>query len=125
MRSRFNILLEIEDVRKADEDSLFAIIPHLPQEAQEALLNLAVGEKIEPPKPAAANSDPFAHPDAQRRFRVFFNTEELQRALDYPWEKWAVFLHPDQAALVERDYGGPVRVSGSAGTGKTLESLRS
>jgi hypothetical protein len=66
---------------------------------------------------------PFAHPDAQRRFRVIANAEELQRALDFPWEKWTVFLHPEQRQWVERDYSGPARVSGSAGTGKTIVAL--
>ena len=113
----------VDDVRKADEDTLFDVIAHLPQEAQEALLKLAVGEQPEASKPAPVDADPFAHPDAQRRFRILANAEELQRALDYPWEKWAVFLHPDQAALVERDFSGPARVSGSAGTGKTIVAL--
>lgn len=113
----------VDDVRKATEDTLFDIIRHLPQEAQEALLKLAVGEQPEPPKPAPVEADPFAHPDAQRRFRVLTNVEELQRALDYPWDKWAVFLHPAQRALVEREFSGPVRVSGSAGTGKTIVAL--
>ena len=51
------------------------------------------------------------------------SVEELQRALDFPWEKWTIFLHPEQQELVERDYGGPARVSGSAGTGKTIVAL--
>jgi superfamily I DNA/RNA helicase len=51
------------------------------------------------------------------------NLEELARALDYPWEKWTVFLHPAQRQLVERGYNGPARVSGSAGTGKTIVAL--
>ncbi|GIK82895.1 MAG: DNA helicase [Alphaproteobacteria bacterium] len=113
----------VEDVRRATEDTLFDIISHLPQEAQEALLRLAVGEKPEPPVTAPVEADPFAHPDAQRRFRVLTNIEELQRALDYPWEKWAVFLHPDQLQYVERSYSGPARISGSAGTGKTVVAL--
>ena len=66
---------------------------------------------------------PFDHPDAQRRFRVMTNVEELERALDFPWEKWTVFLHPEQRQWVERDYAGPARVSGSAGTGKTIVAL--
>lgn len=113
----------IEEVRAVTEDTLFDVLPHLPQEAQECLLKLAVGETPQPPKPAAAGADPFAHPDAQRRFLVLKNVDELQRALDYPWEKWSVFLHPDQRQLVERDYSGPARVSGSAGTGKTIVAL--
>ena len=51
------------------------------------------------------------------------NLEELQRALDFPREKWTVFLHPEQRELVERDYAGPTRVAGSAGTGKTIVAL--
>src|SRR5215218_2890001 len=39
----------VDDVRRADEDTLFDVIKHLPQEAQEALLKLAVGETPEPP----------------------------------------------------------------------------
>ncbi|KRE09489.1 DNA helicase [Bosea sp. Root381] len=113
----------VDDVRRATEDTLFDIIKHLPQEAQEALLKLAVGESPEPPQPVPAEADPFAHPDAQRRFRVLTNAEELRQALDYPWDKWAVFLHPAQAALVERVFTGPTRVSGSAGTGKTIVAL--
>jgi superfamily I DNA/RNA helicase/mRNA-degrading endonuclease RelE of RelBE toxin-antitoxin system len=113
----------VNDVRGATEDTLFEIIEHLPQEAQEALLKLAVGEKPQPPVPAPVEADPFAHPDAQRRFRVLTNAEELKQALDYPWDKWAVFLHPAQADLVERSFTGPTRVSGSAGTGKTIVAL--
>jgi superfamily I DNA/RNA helicase/mRNA-degrading endonuclease RelE of RelBE toxin-antitoxin system len=113
----------VDDVRRATEDTLFDIISHLPQEAQEALLKLAVGEKPEPTVKSPVEADPFAHPDAQRRFRVLTNIEELRRALDYPWEKWAVFLHPDQRQYVERRYSGPARISGSAGTGKTVVAL--
>lgn len=113
----------VEDVRAATEDSLFDIIAHLPQEAQEALLKLAVGERPEPPPPVPVEADPFTHPDAQRRFRLLTNSEDLRQALDYPWDKWAVFLHPAQAELVGRNFSGPARVSGSAGTGKTIVAL--
>jgi hypothetical protein len=72
---------------------------------------------------AATGTDPFEHPDAQRRFRVVEDVEELARALEYPWEKWTVFLHPAQRDTVVREYSGPARVSGSAGTGKTIVAL--
>ena len=51
------------------------------------------------------------------------NQEELRRALEYPWDKWTVFLHPARRQVVERSYRGPARVSGSAGTGKTIVAL--
>ena len=114
----------LADVRQVTgEDALLALAGHLPAEAAEALLELATGGTPERPARAAADTDPFAHPDAQRRFRVMANHEELQRALEYPWEQWMVFLHPAQRQVVERSYRGPARVSGSAGTGKTIAAL--
>ncbi|MEX1255511.1 MAG: 3'-5' exonuclease [Dehalococcoidia bacterium] len=112
----------LADVRDANEDTVLALAEHLPAEAGEALLELATGgtPEVAAPVPVA---DPFAHPDAQRRFRLVGDTEELERALDFPWDKWTVFLHPAQRQLVERDYNGPARVSGSAGTGKTVVAL--
>jgi mRNA-degrading endonuclease RelE of RelBE toxin-antitoxin system len=111
----------LSDVRQANEDSLLTLADRLPAEAAEALLELATGGKPRAPKPVPVS--PFDHPDAQRRFRVMKNVEELERALDYPWDKWTVFLHPDQQELVERSYAGPARVSGSAGTGKTIVAV--
>jgi hypothetical protein len=113
----------LADVKNATEDTLLALADHLPAEAAEALLELATGGKPRKPEPVAATTSPFDHPDAMRRFRVMTNVDELQRALDYPWEKWTVFLHPEQQQWVERDYTGPARVSGSAGTGKTIVAL--
>ncbi|MGL4423514.1 MAG: UvrD-helicase domain-containing protein, partial [Gemmataceae bacterium] len=113
----------LADVRIANEDTILTLADHLPSEASEALLELATGGKPRVSKPADATAGPFEHPDALRRFRVMTNVEELQRALDYPWEKWTVFLHPEQRELVERHYAGPARVSGSAGTGKTIVAL--
>jgi len=113
----------LADVKQATEDTLLTLSDHLPAEAAEALLELATGGKPRVPPPAADTVSPFDHPDAQRRFRVMSNVEELQRALEFPWEKWAVFLHPEQRQWVERDYAGPARVAGSAGTGKTIVAL--
>ncbi|MFH2076027.1 MAG: UvrD-helicase domain-containing protein, partial [Pseudomonadota bacterium] len=113
----------LADVRKADEDTLLELADHLPSEAAEALLNLATGATPQVIPAISAGADPFEHPDAQRRFRVMHNVEELERALEYPWEKWTIFLHPAQRHLVERDFNGPARISGSAGTGKTIVAL--
>jgi hypothetical protein len=113
----------LADVLQATEDTLLDVVDHLPEEAAEALLELAVGGVPQPATPVAESVDPFEHPDAQRRFRVMTNVEELEQALDAPWEKWTIFLHPAQRQWVERDYSGPARVSGSAGTGKTIVAL--
>ena len=134
----------LNDVRNTNnEDSLLDMAEHLPSEAGEALLELAYGGRSQFVQPAAASpfgsaesrrvaestaqygvaADPFDHPDAQRRFRLMANVEELERALDFPWEKWAVFLHPAQRQIVEKNYGGAFRVAGAAGTGKTIVAI--
>jgi hypothetical protein len=113
----------LEAVRVADEDTLLALADHLPDEAAEAVLELAAGGTPQAVQVAGATVDPFEHPDAQRRFRVLANREELEQALNYPWEKWLVYLHPSQRGVASADYNGPARVSGSAGTGKTVVAL--
>jgi len=111
------------DAKRATESSLLSLAEHLPAEAAEALLELATGGKPRALQPTTKAADPFEHEDAKRRFRVMKNVDELQRALEFPWEKWTIFLHPDQRSWVERDFAGPARVSGSAGTGKTIVAL--
>ena len=112
----------LNDVRNANEDSLLELADRLPSEAAEALLELAVGGTPPSVRPVAV-ADPFEHPDAQRRFRIMHDIEELERALEFPWEKWTVFLHPAQRQVVEKDYSGPFRVFGTAGTGKTIVAI--
>lgn len=59
----------LRDVRlAADEEALEALAEHLPAEATEALWELATGGTPVMPVHAAEGADPFAHPDAQRRF---------------------------------------------------------
>lgn len=113
----------LDEVKQANEDTLLELAEHLPGEAAEALLDLATGLTPKVAAPAAAGANAFEHPDAQRRFRLLRDTEELGRALDNPWDKWLIFLHPAQEELVRRDFSGPARVSGSAGTGKTIVAL--
>jgi UvrD-like helicase C-terminal domain/AAA domain len=113
----------LDEVKKANEDTLLALADHLPNEAAEALLELATGATPQAAAAVPEGIDPLHHPDAQRRFRFMSSTEELRQALEAPWEKWIVFLHPAQRKIVERDYSGPARISGSAGTGKTIVAL--
>lgn len=47
----------------------------------------------------------------------------LEEAMRTPIEQWMTFLHPDQVALVRRNWSGPARISGPAGTGKTVVGL--
>lgn len=112
----------LQDVLAADEERFLDLAPHLPTEASEALLEFATTGLLRV-RPPVETANPFEHPDALRRFRVVENVEELEQALNYPWEKWIIFLHPSQRETVEREYSGPARGSGSAGTGKTVVAL--
>ncbi|MGV9365968.1 UvrD-helicase domain-containing protein [Amycolatopsis sp. NPDC003731] len=48
---------------------------------------------------------------------------EVAAAQLRPFDSWLTFLHPHQRAVVTRDYRGPARISGPAGTGKTVVAL--
>jgi predicted transcriptional regulator len=114
----------LEPVRETRESEVSDLCDRLPGEAAEALLDVATGGDIaDHIAPVAENADPFEHPDAERRFRTVENLEELKAALDQPFERWAVFLHPAQRDVVTRNWSGPARVSGTAGTGKTIVAL--
>jgi mRNA-degrading endonuclease RelE of RelBE toxin-antitoxin system len=114
----------LDAVLQSTEDDILEVADHLPAEAAEALLEWATGGPPRPPAPTPPKTpDPFEHPDARRRFRLISTATELEQALDAPWEAWTIFLHPEQRESVERSYNGPARVSGSAGTGKTIVAL--
>ena len=113
----------VGDIRQSSEDGFLEIADHIPAEAADALLDYVSAGTLPKPEPPVVEVNPFDHPDAQRRFRALDDVAELERALDYPWEQWAIFLHPSQRDIVERQFNGPARVSGSAGTGKTVVAL--
>lgn len=50
-------------------------------------------------------------------------SDHLAAAQQGSFESWMTFLHPHQHAVVTRDYMGPARISGPAGTGKTVVAL--
>lgn len=102
----------------------------------EALLNLATGATIEeiredfglrPSRDVAAeptDADLIAGlrtRAARSTFTWLESDEDLRRAIEgLSFAEWQLFLHPQQRALVERRANGPLRVSGGAGTGKTV-----
>jgi superfamily I DNA/RNA helicase/mRNA-degrading endonuclease RelE of RelBE toxin-antitoxin system len=104
----------------------------LPNDAFEALSFIADGvpyaEVLEEYKSVeqAVDVDDYAaalEREGSKRCFVIVDDEALQQMLDAPLEKWRVFLHPTQRKLVERDWNGPIRVLGGAGTGKTVAAI--
>ena len=126
------LLPAVRAVQKPDQ--LLALAKHLPAEAAEALIWLAEGlppEEVREavaaqPKKAVDTNDLAAaleHPDSRRRFVTIRSDHDLTSILDAPLEKWRVFLHPSQERLVTKHFNGPARVTGGAGTGKTVVAM--
>lgn len=111
----------LEEVRGWSEDAFFQRGEHLPAEVTEALLDYAATGRL--PERAKVQPEALEHPDTLRRIRLIETSEELSLALEYPWDKWSVFLHPSQREVVEKDFSGPARVTGSAGTGKSIVAI--
>ncbi|MCZ7424145.1 AAA family ATPase [Micromonospora sp. WMMA1949] len=63
-------------------------------------------------------------PAAQAQFAFIDGQEELRRVIENgDFGSWRVFLHPEQRHYAVRRYRGPFRLSGGAGTGKTVVLL--
>lgn len=60
---------------------------------------------------------------SQRQFRLLDGSFDLDTALAYPLDLWRVYLHPQQKRLVRARTKGPMRVTGTAGTGKTVTAM--
>lgn len=118
----------LERVRTyADYDAMMAD-PALPEDAADQVGFLLLGEDYDQiladvtAGKAAEGEDPLLS-DNNRRFFVETTDEDLQRVLDGNLDDWQVYLHPSQRRLAERPTSGATKVSGSAGTGKTVVAL--
>ena len=105
----------------------------------EALLALATGSTIDDvredfellrpqdvaPYPTDADIIAGLHRRAARTEFAWLETDEdLRRAIEgLTFAQWQLFLHPQQRALVDRRTNGPMRISGGAGTGKTVVTV--
>ncbi|MTB89050.1 UvrD-helicase domain-containing protein [Aeromicrobium senzhongii] len=106
-----------------------------------ALIDLMSGEAIdtvrekysitvhEPVEEAAAEEhvsdddllEAMKHPAARAQFSFIEGEDDLRRVIEEgDFAAWRTFLHPEQRRYVESDYNGPFRLSGGAGTGKTV-----
>lgn len=109
----------------------------LPPDAYEALYFLAEGYSLEEVLEEFGKKDEeevdtedfeaaLNNINTQQKFIVLDDEdgqEELKEILAAPLEKWRVFLHPTQRKIVEKNFNGPARVLGGAGTGKTVVAM--
>lgn len=105
------------------DDHLLVVCEKLPEDVAERLLSLVAGEFVTPPAPLAPDRPAIESADTRRRFFVVEDAEGLTAALEAPMDRWIAFLHPSQRELVEKTWNGPAKVSGSAGTGKTVVAM--
>jgi hypothetical protein len=105
------------------DEQLLTVCDRLPPEVAERLLDLADGRLVTPPTPVPAERPAAESRDTRQRFLAADDSFDLEALLGAPLDRWIAFLHPSQRALVEGDFRGPVKVSGPAGTGKTVVAL--
>ncbi|MBV9804739.1 MAG: UvrD-helicase domain-containing protein [Solirubrobacterales bacterium] len=122
--------------RLESEDEVLAIAHLLPQAQADAVLMLADGRsteevwsEIQSSYGVAAETevDPddidaaLARPASRSAFVVTSTDAELMELLTGDFDAWRTFLHPTQRWLAEKPvFNGPAKVTGGAGTGKTV-----
>lgn len=126
----------VVDVR--EEDELQELCLDIPAWQSDALLDLATGCALDdvrkrytrPDRAVPTNADDpaqlrdsLSRAGSQMQFVVVEGDEHLRRMLDGDFAAWRTFLHPDQRDLVEKDRRGAFRVTGGAGTGKTVVAM--
>ncbi len=110
-------------------DDLDSLEEYLPADAYENLFNLLDGTPITDiisemeEGLAKENEDKLLSNNNKRRFVELTDDDALQRIIEQDMDKWQIFLHPSQRKLVDADYKGSMKVSGGAGTGKTIAAL--
>ena len=115
-------------------DEFYAMKKSIPEDAYEGLEWLAHGfdydeviETLYEDEREEVNSGDFAvalqSDSSKKSFVIVDGEEELKRIMAEPLEKWRIFLHPTQRKIVNREFSGPARVLGGAGTGKTVVAM--
>jgi hypothetical protein len=105
------------------DEQLEKVASQLPEELTERLYRLGTGEIVTPPTPSPSGKYPGGSIDANRRYWAIQDVSEIEELRDKPIETWMRFLHPSQREIVEREWSGPVKVTGGAGTGKTVVAM--
>ena len=124
--------------RLTDEAEVLAIASLLPKAQGDAVLMLADGSTPDEVWAALAEdyllsndtidtedlTKALERPGTKAEFVVTSNDEELMALLSSDFEAWRTFLHPAQRAIAEKPtFNGPFRLTGGAGTGKTVVAM--
>lgn len=120
-------------VRTLTDLSFDAAKGKMPRDAFEALDYVRIGldpkEVIAelygetPAKKAGDMATALQNPITKMQFYVADGEEDLKAMMNAPLELWRVYLHPSQRRIVRKEYKGPARILGGAGTGKTVVAM--
>lgn len=120
-------LLTLRELRSSD-DLLETCYGSLPDDVFERLALLAEG-KIPPPvvpdSPQSRRSTEQTEGVTVKQSRPLWPSDQslMEAVIEWPFDQWIAFPHPSQSILIEREYRGPAKISGSAGTGKTVVAM--
>lgn len=114
-----------------DLNDLDKIQKFLPEDIFENLFYLADGAnisnliiEIEEGKIQEENLEKQAESlNNQRNFIQLTNDDIFNEVLEGGLDKWKYYLHPSQRKLVNKDFSGSIKVTGGAGTGKTVAAI--
>ncbi len=118
----------------SSKEDFFAAEPAFPKDAFENLSWIVEGYSVEEvidlvnmdnnqTKPADSIEEALDSDENKKSFVIVEGEDELRRIMAEPLEKWRVFLHPTQRKIVNKEFNGPARVLGGAGTGKTVVAM--
>lgn len=124
--------------RISDEAELYAIASYMPPAQADAVLLLADGKTPEEVWSELSQDyditgdevdtedidSALDRPGTKSTFIVTTSDAELVELLSGDFEAWRTFLHPAQRSMAYKDtYNGPAKVTGGAGTGKTVVAM--
>ncbi len=112
---RLRVLDDVNDIEKIER--------LLPEDVYNRLLGIVLDIVERPTVPDAELRQSLERYQGGDDLYRFVDSEEFKRALEGSLEEWMLFLAPPQRALVNRDFNGPARIKGVAGSGKTVVAI--
>jgi len=120
-----NLVRSLKDLNELGDSEKY-----IPTDAFENLFYLTEGLNIElliaeinEGKSKATEQEAKVNSINNKRSFVEVDDDLMSEIINGDLSKWQIYLHPSQRKLVEPDFKGSVRVTGGAGTGKTVVAL--
>lgn len=123
--SLIKLVYSIRDLNQLGEAEKYLptdVFEHLYYLTEGANIQMIIAE-IKEGKTGSLDSESQFHSINNKRNFVEVDDELIADIINGELSKWQIFLHPTQRILVESDFKGSVKVTGGAGTGKTVVAL--